>query len=379
MTVPIVNIWTARQRQTGVANLSMARGCGSLFAPESIWELLSHDFDAVIDVRSPGEFAVDHIDAAMNLPVLDDDERRQVGTTYVQDSKFQARRLGASLIASNIAHHLDTNLADCVSNWRPLIYCWRGGQRSQSFAEICRQVGWRVSTLAGGYKHYRQLVNAFFYRDPMPFQPVLLAGPTGTGKTAILAELAKAGAQTLDLEHCARHKGSVFGQGRLDQPTQKGFESRLITRLRRVDTAGPLFLEAESNRIGQISLPPSLWSAMRDAPRIQITAPIESRTDFIVRTYHRVTSDMQGLRDRIACLAPFHSAAQIAHWHSLAASSSWHALVRDLMEHHYDPLYRKSTQQATATTPVTITLTDHSQVSIEAAAREIAARLSEIA
>ncbi len=356
----------------------MERGYGSHFKPESIRELLSHDFDAVIDVRSPGEFAADHIDAAVNLPVLDDDERRQVGTTYTQDSKFRARRIGASMISRNIACHLDTALAGHAPDWRPLIYCWRGGKRSQAFAEICHQVGWRCTTLSGGYKRYRRLVNAFFYHDPMPFRPILLAGPTGTGKTAILTELAKIGVQTLDLEHCARHRGSIFGHVQAGQPTQKRFESCLITGLLGLDPDLPLVLEAESNRIGQITLPPSLWDVMREASRIQIAAPFDSRTDFIVQAYRCMTADICRLQDRIARLAPYHAAAQIEHWQSLAATGQWHALVGEMIKHHYDPRYSKSGQQLNATTLATIMLPDHSGVSIEEAARQIAERITQI-
>jgi tRNA 2-selenouridine synthase len=225
-------------------------------------------FDAIIDVRSPSEFAEDHIPGAENLPVLDDAQRAEVGTIYVQQSRFLARRIGAAHVARNIALHLETTLADRPASFRPLVHCWRGGQRSQAMATILSQVGWPTSVLVGGYRTYRRRVTARLYDDgPTPLKLVLLDGHTGSAKTDVLLRLAQLGVQTLDLEGLAEHRGSLFGgrPGRA-QPSQKLFESRLLSALEALDPARPVVVEAESSKIGERMTgiwprPIATWSA----------------------------------------------------------------------------------------------------------------------
>src|SRR5665213_3204532 len=155
-------------------------------------------FDAVIDVRSPGEFAEDHVPGAISLPVLSDAERAEVGTIYVQGSKLEARRIGAAYVARNIAAHLQGALADRPGGFHPLVYCWRGGQRSNAMATVLAQVGWRTGLLKGGYKTYRRRVQHRLYETDPWFSLVLLDGHTGSAKTEILGRLAARGVQTLD-------------------------------------------------------------------------------------------------------------------------------------------------------------------------------------
>ena len=182
-------------------------------------------FDMIIDVRSPGEFAEDHVPGAVNLPVLDDAERAIIGTTYVQESRFLARRMGAALVARNVAHHLDTVLADMPPTFAPLVYCWRGGQRSNAMALILAQVGWRTMVLKGGYKTYRRSAQRRLYESDLDLRLVLLEGGTGSAKTAILRHVAALGGQVIDLEEIARHRGSLFGAlANTPQPSQKWFE-----------------------------------------------------------------------------------------------------------------------------------------------------------
>ncbi|MGC1304924.1 MAG: tRNA 2-selenouridine(34) synthase MnmH, partial [Caulobacteraceae bacterium] len=217
-------------------------------------------FDEVIDVRSPSEFAEDHAPGAVNLPVLSDDERAEVGTIYVQESKFQARRLGAALIVRNIGEHLKGPLRDRPATYRPLVYCWRGGQRSAAMATILAQIGWRTTVLKGGHATYRRQVVEALYETPLTLKPVLLAGHTGVAKTEMLQRLAARGVQALDLEELASHRGSLFGArpGR-PQPHQKLFESRLWAALGAFDPQRPVAIEAESSKIGDLLIPPSLW------------------------------------------------------------------------------------------------------------------------
>jgi tRNA 2-selenouridine synthase len=216
-------------------------------------------FDMIIDVRSPGEFAEDRVPGAVNLPVLDNEERAIIGTTYVQESRFLARRMGAALVARNVARHLDTALKDAPPTFKPLIYCWRGGQRSNAMALILAQVGWRTTVLQGGYKTYRRNVQRSLYDEPLGFRLILLDGNTGCGKTDILQRAAAKGAQVLDLEDLAQHRGSLFGAMADAQPSQKWFESSLIHELSAMDASRPVLVEAESNKIGKRTLPPALW------------------------------------------------------------------------------------------------------------------------
>ncbi|MCF8206692.1 MAG: tRNA 2-selenouridine(34) synthase MnmH, partial [Methylotenera sp.] len=219
----------------------------TIIAAEALAQL--GQFDAILDVRSPGEFAEDHIPGAENWPVLDDEERRIVGTLYKQDP-LEARRLGATLVARNVARLLDERTGGRAKTWRPLVYCWRGGQRSLSLHWFLGQIGFRSRQLVGGYKAYRAQVRDDLTRWPERFDYRVLCGLTGCGKTRLLQALADEGAQVLDLEGLAAHRGSVLGAlPDRSQPTQKGFDSALWDRLRQLDPARPVFVQSESRKI----------------------------------------------------------------------------------------------------------------------------------
>jgi tRNA 2-selenouridine synthase len=296
--------------------------------------------DEILDTRSPAEWAEDHLPGAVNLPVLDDAERARVGTIYTRDSRFLARRIGAALVARNAARHLEGYLADKPADYRPLVYCWRGGQRSGSFALILGQIGWQVRVLEGGWRAWRRLVVQALYDRPFPAPVVLLDGDTGTAKTALLHEAARQGAQTLDLEGLARHRGSIFGATG-PQPAQKRFESDLALAVARLDPARPVLIEAESARIGDLRLPPGLWAAMRAAPRIELAAPLAERAAHLARAYHDLVVDPARLARQIAALAPLHPKERVAQWHALVGEGAHTDLAADLMRHHYDPRYAR--------------------------------------
>ncbi len=308
--------------------------------------------DEIVDVRSPAEYAEDHLPGAVNLPVLTDAERARVGTIYVQQDRFLARKLGAALVARNAAAHLEGPLADRDGGWRPLVYCWRGGQRSGSFASILEQIGWRVELLQGGYRSFRRLVVRALYDDPLPFRVVLVDGMTGTGKTGMLAHLAQAGAQVVDLEALAAHRGSVFGAMPGGQPPQKLFESRLAMQLARLDPARPVFVEAESAKVGARILPPSLWAAMKRAAHLRLEAPVAERAAYLARAYADLTADRAALARVLEKLVPYHGRAQVEAWQALAAQGAFATLAGELIEAHYDPRYAKSAARRGA--PVTV-------------------------
>ena len=306
----------------------------------SLADVLALDFDDIIDVRAPAEWAEDHLPGAISLPVLDDGERARVGTIYKQVSPFSARKIGAALVARNAARHLEGPLADKPGGWRPLVYCWRGGQRSGSFASILSQIGWRVEVVAGGYKAWRRLVVDALYNDPFPFRLVVLDGNTGSAKTEVLNLLPARGVQVVDLEGLANHRGSLFGSMGA-QPSQKAFEGRLALALARLDPARPVVVEAESAKVGECRLPPKLWRAMVAAPRVAIEAPRAARAAYLLRAYADLVGDVARLDGVVAQLALAHPREQIADWRAMVAAGDFHALAEGLMERHYDPRYGK--------------------------------------
>lgn len=308
----------------------------------SLPDLYPHGFDTVIDVRSPAEHAEDHLPGAISLPVLNNEERAEVGTIYVQQSPFLARKLGAALVFRNAANHIEQSLSHHEGGWRPLVYCWRGGQRSGSFTWMLQQIGWRADVIDGGYRTYRRLVNRYLYDDPLPHRLIALDGFTGTAKTDLLGHLETIGVQVLDLEGLANHRGSLLGECPGGQPSQKAFESELAGALCRLDPARPVVVEAESSKIGERILPPSLWSALKSASKIEIVAPIGVRTDYLVQAYDDILSDPDRLKDRLSPLR-FHRGHEIVDgWFSMIDAGDKAAVTRALMEQHYDPAYLKS-------------------------------------
>ena len=303
-------------------------------------DLEAIDADTIIDVRSPSEFAEDHLPGAINLPVLSDQERARVGTIYKQESPFLARKVGAALVARNAAAHLEGALADKPGGWRPLVYCWRGGQRSGSFAAILSQIGWRAEVIEGGYRAYRRMISAMLYDATLLAPLVLLDGNTGTAKTEILERLSERGCQVLDLEGLANHRGSLFGWVG-DQPSQRAFESALAACLARLDPGRPVVVEAESSKIGRLSLPPSLLKPMRTARRIVVQAPLEARAAYLVRRYRDLVSDPGRVSQIIEKLRPMHSSETVSAWKGLVEARAAVALAARLMSEHYDPRYEK--------------------------------------
>jgi len=308
----------------------------------SLTGLLDHGFDTVIDVRSPAEFAEDHVPGAINLPVLSNEERARVGTIYVQQSAFLGRKVGAALVFRNAANHVETRLMDKDGGWRPLVYCWRGGQRSGSFAWMLGQIGWRSDVIDGGYRSFRRLVNKALYDDDLPHRLILLDGYTGTAKTALLHLLAARGVQVLDLEGLAEHRGSLLGAMATPQPSQKQFETRIAAALSRLSPDRPVLVEAESSKVGNRLVPPSLWSAMKAAPRIEVTAPIAARAAYLAQAYDDILSDGPRLRQKLDQLRGNRGNALVDGWFDLITADDKSGLTAALMQQHYDPSYDKS-------------------------------------
>ncbi len=344
----------------------------------SLADLDALEFDEVIDVRSPSEFAEDHVPGAMNLPVLDDAERARVGTIYVQESRFLARRVGAALVARNAARHLEGYLADKGAQYRPLVYCWRGGQRSGSFATILGQIGWQVETLASGYRSYRHLVQKALYQAPWPMPLLVLDGNTGTAKTALLGHLAVLGVQVIDLEGLANHRGSLFGARPGGQPSQKAFESALAGVMGRLDAGRVAVVEAESSKVGDRVIPPGLWAAMGAAPRIEIVAPLAVRAAYLARAYADMIADEAGFSAGLQALGPYHSREVISDWQTLRRDGAYEALAADLMARHYDARYAKSRARHTGAVAARVQAGDLSEAALPALARRLADEIGRV-
>lgn len=303
-----------------------------------------NEFDEIIDVRSPSEFLLDHVPGALNFPVLDDTERVRVGTIYKQISAFDAKKIGAALVSRNIARHLEDSFMSRPRGWKPLVYCWRGGSRSGALTHVLRQIGFNAAQLEGGYKVYRNAVRADLLILPERFDFRVLCGPTGSGKSRFLRALQEAGAQVLDLEGLAAHRGSVLGQfPDTVQPAQKMFDSRLWWTLKHLDPTHPVYVEAESKKIGGLRVPDALLAQMRagNCVRIEVAKPL--RVALLKAEYAHFLAHPGTLRKKLDGLASIYGQKTIEHWNTLAELGDWDELVLALLEKHYDPAYEKST------------------------------------
>lgn len=300
-------------------------------------------FDAIVDARSPSEFGEDHLPGAISAPVLDDAERALVGTIHKQQSAFEARRTGAAIVARNVGTLIDRLFGDRPHDWRPLVYCWRGGNRSGALATVFARIGWRTAVIEGGYRAFRRRALEDIARWPAGLRLHVLAGRTGTGKSLILQQLAADGAQVLDLEAIACHRGSVLGlMPQSQQPSQKAFETLLWDAMRRFDPARPVFVESESRRVGRCHVPDALIAAMRAAPCTRVEASVPVRAALLLREYRHFTADPALLYERLERLVPLHGHRQVEAWRAMAAAGQWEAFVESMLALHYDPAYDRS-------------------------------------
>jgi len=333
-----------------------------------------HDFDEVIDVRSPGEFAEDHFPGAINLPVLNDAERERVGTMYKQLSSFEAKKVGAALVSRNIAQHLEDHFANKPKSYRPLVYCWRGGSRSGAMTHILQKIGFGAMQLDGGYKAYRRHVVAELSSLPSRLSYRVVCGPTGSGKSRLLQILQSRGAQVLDLEELAAHRGSLLGAlPYRAQPSQKSLESAIWFALDRFDPTRPVFVESESKKIGALRVPDALIEAMRSSPCVRLQVPLAARVQLLTEDYIHFLHDPETINRQLGYLAPLRGNDTIAVWQTLANQRAWDQLVAALLEQHYDPSYLRSLSKNYAATPgdQTYSTADLSSTGLQRLAQEI--------
>jgi tRNA 2-selenouridine synthase len=301
------------------------------------------EFDAIIDVRSPAEFALDHVPGAINLPVLNNEERIEIGTLYKQVSPFAAKKLGAAYVSRNIANHLENALINFPREWRPLIYCWRGGERSGAFTHILNRIGWKAMQLQSGYQGFRRVVIDDLDRAAKDFSFQVIAGMTGSGKTRILHEVGALGAQILDLEGLAIHRGSVLGnEPNHQQPSQKGFETNLWNAFNSLDPSKIVFVESESKKVGGLHIPDSLMDRIREGQCIELRSSTNTRVSWLLREYDHFLSNPESFKEKLGLLTSRYGKEQIAKWHTAIDAGNFAGLVEELLVIHYDPSYQSS-------------------------------------
>ena len=304
----------------------------------------SKKYDTIIDVRSPSEFEIDHIVGAINCPILYDDERQKVGTIYKQISSFKAKIIGSSLSAKNIAFHIEKEFLEKKGSWKPLIYCWRGGQRSKAFSIVLSEVGWRTYQLSGGYKEYRNDIIKYLDNIGMKLKIILISGKTGSAKTKILHSIRDQGAQILDLEGLARHKGSLLGAiPNLKQPSQKFFESLLFYEINKLNLKKNIFIEAESSKVGNVHIPKSIWSNMILSKRIEVVADVNTRAKFLIDDYQYMCKNPILIKPMIKGLKTRLSNNLIDSWEKLIDEKKWFELTKSFLQNHYDTSYSSNT------------------------------------
>jgi tRNA 2-selenouridine synthase len=261
---------------------------------------------------------------------------------YKQVGAFEAKKAGAAMVSKNIGYHLETLWLDKPRDWKPLVYCWRGGNRSGSMATVLAKIGWPVVQLDGGYKAFRAAINADLEKTPeLDFR--VICGTTGSGKTRLLDTLEAIGAQVLDLEQLAAHRGSVLGNIPCQpQPSQKAFETSIWDRLRRFDPALPVFVEAESRKVGSLRVPGALMERMRASPCIGMQVSRADRVKLLIEDYQHFACNAPALNSQLEFLVQLHGRERIERWQAMATAGNMPELVEELLVDHYDPAYLKS-------------------------------------
>lgn len=331
-------------------------------------------YSDIIDARSEGEYAEDHLPGALNWPSLHDEERKIVGTRYKQISQFEAKKLGAALVAKNIAEHIQREVLEKPREWQPLIYCWRGGKRSGSLALVLDQIGFRITLVDGGYKAFRAALVADLPQLAASLHYRVICGPTGSGKTRLLQALAAEGAQVLDLEALANHRSSVLGAiPGVQQPSQKAFDSGIWSTLRGFDPARPVYVESESKKVGNVAVPDSLIAAMRVSPCLDLHLDEDERVALLLEDYDFFVRDTAFFCERLGALTEMRGKATVQDWQARARAGGTAPVVRELLTLHYDPGYARSMERNFSQYPKAIQLNaaDRSRQAMAELARTI--------
>lgn len=333
-------------------------------------------FDTIIDARSEDEYAEDHLPGALNWPTLNNEERHAIGTLYKQVNAFEAKKRGAAIAARNIATHIERDVIDKPKDWAPLTYCWRGGKRSGSLSLVLGQIGFRVTLIEGGYKAFRAAMLQDLDARVAQLDWRVVCGTTGSGKTRLLQALQAQGAQVLDLEALANHRSSVLGAlPGIAQPKQKHFDTRIWDALRRFDASRPVYVESESKKVGNVSVPAALIERMRQSACISLLLSDASRVALLMEDYDYFVQEPERLCERLDALVQLRGRAVIEAWQQQTRAGHIAEVVLQLLHQHYDPVYLQSMQrnfQQFGQARVQ-QLADHSDASLQACAAALRA------
>ena len=335
-----------------------------------------YEYDDVIDVRSPLEFTEDHLPGSISLPVLSNSEREEVGTIYKQISSFEARRRGAALVSRNIAKHLDLYFFDKEKDYAPLLYCWRGGERSKSIATVLESIGWKPTLLKGGYQAYRKhIVESFDTILQSGFHFKIISGLTGSGKTKLLTHLNDCGMQTIDLEGLAAHRGSALGEETTtDQPSQKMFERFLYEELLKFSADRTIFLESESSRIGNLQIPSNFWTIMKNSPVLELDVELNYRVNFLLSEYNHFTENKELLKTKLEKIRHLKTESVFNNWISMVEQNNHKGFVESILKDHYDAAYLSSRGKTYTRKPDhSFNMNEINDISISELAKQIAA------
>lgn len=299
-------------------------------------------YELIIDARSPREYEEDRIPGALNLPVVNNEEYAEVGTLH-RTSPHHAYLIGVEYSLRNIANALKLVAGRCQPRGKVLVYCFRGGKRSRLWFDALDTIGYKVERLKGGWKAYRRWVNAELEVIPAKFIFHVLCGPTGCGKTRLLQALQEAGAQVLDLEEFAKHRGSLIGAiPNVEQPSQKLFETFVLQALMKFDPSRPVWVEAESKKIGERQVPQALFDAMHQGTCFRVEASMAERVKLWREDYAHFEQDPEGLLEKLRHLTPLIGNDEFSAWREFADKREMPQLFERIMRVHYDPAYERS-------------------------------------
>lgn len=292
-----------------------------------------------IDLRSEGEYKSSTIPGAINLPLLNNKEREIVGTLYAQKDVESAKLQGISFVSQKLPDLYNAVATQTRNYDRVVLFCGRGGFRSQSLFVLLKSLHINVSKLHGGYKAYRAFINEQLPKVFEEVIPIVLSGNTGCGKTELLQELRRKGMDVLDLEACANHRGSLLGAVGLGEThSQKTFESLIYDQLKSRKT-NYVFMEAESRRIGSVILPPYIYEKIQNAMAIDIVSPLESRVERILGEYTGDTDD--DIIEALEKLRKYLSNERVDKFIEEVRKSHYSPVIRELIENYYDPKYNR--------------------------------------
>lgn len=292
----------------------------------------------IIDARTPLEFNDDHLPGAINVPILTDAERVEIGTLYKQDGPQAARVRGLELTCHRFPAIVAT-ITEAAMGRPALVYCWRGGLRSESVAMLLEMTGYPVVKLVGGYKSFRNIVASFFESVSLPVQLVVLHGMTGSGKTEFLLQLPKERYTVIDLEGLAHHRGSAFGSlGLGEQPSQRRFETLLWDNFRKAPLDRPILVEGESTRIGRVTLPGNLHEVMTASTKVWCTVSVDTRVKRLSAEYAH-EEYRQPMAEALERIKKKLGAPQYEELQRKLADWDIPGVAQDLIEQYYDKLY----------------------------------------